>query len=117
MDELMDLADEVCERLGGIAGWSRFSRAECHLSLSRTIYLKELHIDPLVAGVRRRIKEDGIPPRLRYWFSGIKCFENDEKTCKFLAVLVGSEQQCIERCIKAVDRVVEPLGFPVYYNV
>lgn len=86
-----------------------------HVSLSRTVYLKEHQIELFMRRLHAEIDAHRERPSLQVTAPAV--FVNDEKTRTFLAM---SLQSCetnahLRALVAAVDRVLIPFGLPVYY--
>jgi len=105
-----------------LARATRIPPAAWHMSLSRTMYLKEFQVPSLVDRVREAVQRfragraPGRPSRLELWPAGCRVFVNEERTCSFLAVLLGSEQNELLDLLGHVDAAVSALGHQPYYE-
>ncbi|KAF9171218.1 nuclear protein localization protein 4 [Mortierella sp. AD010] len=86
---------------------------ELHISLTRPIYLQELHIGRFVSEVRDAFKNR---KRFNLSFSGVQSFSNDEKTRSFLSLRVGSGHAEIESLVAEMDIIVERYSQPTFYS-
>ncbi|ORZ22675.1 hypothetical protein BCR41DRAFT_349463 [Lobosporangium transversale] len=72
---------------------------ELHISLTRPLYLQELHLGGFMSDIRTAFKNK---KRFSLSFSGVQSFANDEKTRSFLSLRVGSGHA--ELVLYRVDR-------------
>ncbi|KAF9109893.1 nuclear protein localization protein 4 [Mortierella sp. AM989] len=86
---------------------------ELHISLTRPLYLQELHIGRFVSEVRDAFKSR---KRFNVSFSGVQSFSNDEKTRSFLSLRVGSGHAEIESLVTEMDAIAERYSQPTFYE-
>ncbi|KAG0004649.1 nuclear protein localization protein 4, partial [Entomortierella chlamydospora] len=86
---------------------------ELHISLTRPLYLQELHIGRFVSEVRDAFKNR---KRFNLSFSGVQSFSNDEKTRSFLSLRVGSGHAEIESLVAEMDVIVGRYSQPTFYS-
>ena len=103
-----------------LASAQRIAPSAWHLSLSRTLYLKEFQVAPLVARVRAAVRSwqaaGRAPPRIELWVSGCRGFANDDRSTSFLALLFGSAQNALLDIVQHVDTAFQALNHPAYYD-
>ena len=96
--------------------------AQWHLSLSRTLYLKEFQVAPLVQRLRQSVRAWAAarpptrPARLELWTTGCRAFCNEDRSCAFLALQFGSAQNELQDLLGHVDTALVAQGYPAYYD-
>ncbi|KAF9422295.1 nuclear protein localization protein 4 [Podila epigama] len=85
---------------------------ELHISLTRPIYLQELHMGRFVSDVREAFKRR---KRFNISFSGLQAFSNDDNTRSFLSLRVGAGHSELERLLVEMDEIVERYAQPKFY--
>ncbi|KAG0258505.1 nuclear protein localization protein 4 [Mortierella polycephala] len=86
---------------------------ELHISLTRPLYLQELHLGRFTSDVRDAFKKK---KRFNISFSGIQSFSNDEKTRSFLSLRVGSGHAELESLVAEMDAIAERYCQPKFYE-
>ncbi|KAG0245884.1 poly(U)-specific 3'-to-5' RNA exonuclease [Mortierella sp. GBA43] len=84
---------------------------ELHVSLTRPLYLQELHIGRFTSDVRNAFKN-----RKSISFSGVQSFSNDERTRSFLSLRVGSGHAEIQSLMEEMDVIAERYNQPKFYD-
>ncbi|KAF9956369.1 poly(U)-specific 3'-to-5' RNA exonuclease [Modicella reniformis] len=78
--------------------------SELHISLTRPLYLQELHIGRFTSDVRDAFKNK---KKFNISFSGVQSFSNDERSRSFLSLRVGSGHAEIEGLLAEMDVIAE----------
>ncbi|KAI8603859.1 U6 snRNA phosphodiesterase Usb1 [Dissophora ornata] len=86
---------------------------ELHISLTRPLYLQELHIGGFTSDVRDAFKKR---KKFNLSFSGVQSFSNDEKTRSFLSLRVGSGHAEIENMVAEMDAIAKRYCQPTFYE-
>lgn len=86
---------------------------EQHISLSRTIYLKQHELDSFVQFIRSSTEN---LPSFDLSFAKIAQLTNDEKTRSFVTLEVGYGYNELVDCLKQVDQVMRKFNQPVFYD-
>jgi hypothetical protein len=97
--------------------------ASLHLSVTRTLYLKDHQVAPLRAAVRRAVATwaraqpaSARPPlRLPLWVRGAGCLPNDDGSCVFLVLRMAATDGTLAALVAALDEALGALGHPPYY--
>ncbi|KAF9583255.1 poly(U)-specific 3'-to-5' RNA exonuclease [Lunasporangiospora selenospora] len=86
---------------------------ELHVSLSRPLYLQELHLGRFTSDVKEAFKNKR---RFNMSFSGIQRFANEENTRSFLSLRVGSGHAEVENLLTEMDSIAERYSQPKFYD-
>ncbi|KAI9365215.1 U6 snRNA phosphodiesterase Usb1 [Pilaira anomala] len=86
---------------------------EQHVSLSRTVYLKQNQLKDFVKSIRDAI---GNKKAFKVSFAQVACLTNDEKTRSFLTLEVGNGYNELFAFLKQVDKVMEKFKQPKFYD-
>ena len=87
-----------------------------HLSLSRTLYLKDHQKDLFkqkIIDALKKEKEKNLPMKLKC--ENVEIYLNDEKTRTFVAVAVENDERIL-KLIEIIDEILKDFGLPVYYQ-
>ncbi len=88
--------------------------AAFHLSLSRTLYLKDHQKDLFKQKISSALKKiSTLPKKLKC--EKLEIYLNDEKTTTFIAVDLENDENILN-LIAAIDGVLKDFGMPVYYK-
>ncbi|KAF9439013.1 nuclear protein localization protein 4 [Entomortierella beljakovae] len=87
--------------------------SELHISLTRQIYLQELHIGRFISDVRDAFK---VKRRFNLSFSSVQGFSNEENTRSFLSLRVGSGHAEIKSLVDEMDIIVKRYSQPTFYD-
>ncbi|KAK3829467.1 MAG: hypothetical protein JOS17DRAFT_215674 [Linnemannia elongata] len=85
---------------------------ELHISLTRPIYLQELHLGHFVSDIRDTFKSR---KRFNVNFSGVQSFSNDDQTRSFLSLRVGAGHAQLENLVAEMDVIVQRYSQPKFY--
>ncbi|KAI9497318.1 U6 snRNA phosphodiesterase Usb1 [Zychaea mexicana] len=92
-----------------------------HVSLSRCVFLKEHQLDTFAQNIRDSIAQSSFC----ITFADVSVLTNDEKTRSFVTVEVGAgyneadvtqNANQLQSLLRAVDKVMEKFGQPVFYK-
>ena len=87
-----------------------------HLSLSRTLYVKDhqrgLFQSKVTAALKKTLTEFPLPEQVET--ENFSVYLNDEKTRTFIAIDLKNDENIL-KCIEAIDNVLKEFGLPVYY--
>lgn len=87
-----------------------------HLSLSRTIYVKDHQRDlfqsKITASLKKTLTEFPLPEQIET--ENFSVYLNDEKSRTFIAIDIKNDENIL-KCIEAIDNVLKEFGLPVYY--
>lgn len=89
-----------------------------HLSLSRTLYVKEMHKDLLIQQLQKALRTVHLPKEPLVFSKPAK-YVNDEGTCRFLALDLEEEagiSSDLVRIVKLIDGVLKGFALPSYYD-
>ncbi|KAI1315873.1 nuclear protein localization protein 4 [Mortierella claussenii] len=86
---------------------------ELHISLTRPLYLQELHHGRFTSDVKDAFKGK---KRFNVSFSGVQSFSNDEKTRSFLSLRVGAGHAEIESLVAEMDVIAQRYSQPKFYD-
>jgi len=86
-----------------------------HISLTRTLYLKEHQRDLFHKKIAEALRSLPRLPQVLKCRQNLAIYLNDEATRTFLAVDVERDE-VILKYIEAIDRVLEGFGLPIYYK-
>ncbi len=95
-----------------------FNRVDSlHLSLSRTLYVKEMHKELLLKQLETALSGVELPTT-KISFSKLAKYSNDEGTCHFLALDLAEGESAgqLEKVIQLIDSVLKGFGLPQYYD-
>lgn len=84
-----------------------------HLSLSRTLYIKDHQKDLFKQKITDALKSTDLPPKLKC--EKVEIYLNDEMTRTFLAVDVENDEKIL-KTIESIDKILKDFGLPVYYK-
>ncbi|KAF9362386.1 poly(U)-specific 3'-to-5' RNA exonuclease [Mortierella sp. NVP85] len=87
--------------------------SELHISLTRPLYLQELHLGRFISDVRDAFKNK---KRFNISFSGVQSFSNEEGTRSFLSLRVGAGHAEIEGLLADMDVIAERYSQPKFYD-
>ncbi|KAF8946680.1 poly(U)-specific 3'-to-5' RNA exonuclease [Haplosporangium gracile] len=85
---------------------------ELHISLTRPIYLQELHLGHFASDIRDTFKSR---KRFSVNFSGIQSFSNDDRTRSFLGLRVGAGHIKLESLVAEMDVITQRYSQPKFY--
>lgn len=90
-----------------------------HLSLTRTLYLKDHQKDlfhrKIIAALKEILVEFPLPGKIET--DKFSVYLNDEKTRTFIAIdLMEDSEKIILKYIQVIDGVLKEFGLPVYYS-
>jgi hypothetical protein len=89
-----------------------------HLSLSRTLYVKELHKELFLKQLEASLKTAKLP-QVPLLFTQPAKYGNDERTCHFLALDLDEKdaggRECLLAIVKKIDAVLRGFGLGQYY--
>ncbi|CAO3563583.1 unnamed protein product [Mortierella alpina] len=85
---------------------------ELHISLTRPLYLQELHIGRFTSDVRDAFRKR---KRFNVSFSGVQSFSNEDNTRSFLSLRVGSGHAELEGLVAEMDKIAERYCQPAFY--
>ncbi|KAG0378408.1 poly(U)-specific 3'-to-5' RNA exonuclease [Mortierella sp. AD032] len=86
--------------------------SELHISLTRPIYLQELHLGRFASDVRDIFKSR---KRFNINFSGLQSFSNDDQTRSFLSLRVGAGHAQLESLVADMDVIAQRYSQPKFY--
>lgn len=88
---------------------------ECpfHLSLSRTLYVKDHQKELFKAKMEEALKSKEIPEKLK--FEKVEIYLNDEMTRTFIAIDFENDER-IFKLIESIDKILKDFGLPIYYK-
>eukprot|EP00993_Chasmostoma_nieuportense_P004711 NODE_5366_length_665_cov_27.353160_g5203_i0.p1 GENE.NODE_5366_length_665_cov_27.353160_g5203_i0~~NODE_5366_length_665_cov_27.353160_g5203_i0.p1 ORF type:complete len:196 (+),score=44.38 NODE_5366_length_665_cov_27.353160_g5203_i0:33-620(+) len=84
-----------------------------HVSLSRTLYLQQREIAPLLDEITQVIHST---PPFTLTFTGTSIFANEEGTTSFLGLSAGKGKAAYVRLVRALNGVVRGLHLPPYFH-
>ncbi|KAG0077829.1 poly(U)-specific 3'-to-5' RNA exonuclease [Linnemannia elongata] len=85
---------------------------ELHISLTRPIYLQELHLGHFASDIRDTFKNR---KRFNVNFSGVQSFSNDDQTRSFLSLRVGAGHAQLESLVAEMDVIAQRYSQPKFY--
>ncbi|KAG0199735.1 poly(U)-specific 3'-to-5' RNA exonuclease [Mortierella sp. GBA30] len=85
---------------------------ELHISLTRPLYLQELHLGRFISDTREAFKNR---KRFNVSFSGVQSFSNDDNTRSFLSLRIGSGHAELEHLVAEMDMIAERYSQPTFY--
>ncbi|KAF9130944.1 poly(U)-specific 3'-to-5' RNA exonuclease [Mortierella sp. 14UC] len=86
--------------------------SELHISLTRPIYLQELHLGRFTSDVRDTFRSR---KRFNINFSGVQSFSNDDQTRSFLSLRVGAGHAQLESFVAEMDVIAQRYSQPKFY--
>lgn len=84
-----------------------------HLSLSRTLYVKDHQKDLFKQKIINALKSIDLPTKLKC--EKMEIYLNDAMTRTFLAVDVENDEKILN-AIYTIDKILKDFGLPVYYK-
>ena len=85
---------------------------DLHISLSKTLYLKAHQITNFINALERQVQTQNF----QISFSDLTTYENDERTCNFLALNVLSGKSDLLKLVNVVNTVASSFGHASYYE-
>lgn len=87
--------------------------ATFHLSLTRTLYIKDYQKDLFKQKIIETLKSTELPTKLKC--EKVEIYLNDEMTRTFIAIDVKNDERIL-KVIESIDKILKDFGLPVYYK-
>ena len=84
-----------------------------HLSLSRTLYVKDHQKELFKEKIREALKFKEFPDKLK--LEKVEIYLNDEMTRTFIAIDLENDERII-KLIESIDKILKDFGLPIYYK-
>ena len=94
--------------------WNRLTTT--HISLSRTVYLPSFQIDQINRILKEKMTMMDDVQSFPITLQNSCLFENDERTCSFLALTVIEGSKKLEWLVQGIDEVFGRFGLPEFYH-
>lgn len=105
----LDRADQ-----GGGGGGGAGGELPAHVSLSRTLLLREVDAPEFLGALRQAV---GSEPPFHLSLEGAQVFVNEDASRSFVGLLVAEGEAAVRRLVARVDAVARRFHQPVYYDV